>query len=89
MKLLSQVLSSSMLKHLVGAFALTDAALCELEHCIVDILLSRVVAAGKLCQQPVKLTIAILFVVVRHKHMVHNFVQKGRFNRLKFWCYSA
>ena len=84
MELLAQVFPSGMLEHLIGAFALANTALRELEHCIVDLLSSRVVSAGKLRQQPIKLTVAIFLVVVRHKHVVHNLIQKGCLNRLEF-----
>ena len=47
----------------------------------MDLLVGSVVTARKLTQQRIEL--AILFVIVLNKNVVHNFVQEGNFQLLK------
>ena len=66
-----------MFEHFVWVLALTNPALSQLKDGIMNLLLISVVSTRELCQEVVKL--AVIFMVVRYKHMIDNLVKKRHF----------
>ena len=82
-ELLAQVFASGVLEHLVGAFALADAAFGQLESGIVDLLPRTILATREVREKLVQG--AVWLVVIADEHVIHDFVQKSGLELPKFF----
>ena len=82
-ELLAQVFASGVLEHLVGAFALADAAFGQLECGVVDLLPRAILATREVREKLIQG--AVRLVVIADQHVIHDFVQKSCLDLFKFF----